>query len=158
MKLPYALIACLALATAPAHARSFSKQEANLMAATIKTLQAYKDAGLDGVMESVSGCYSRLQQSNPVVAKEAEFCIASDLSAFIIDKDVAKANGLPIDPRFTDRARAERAHPILVRAGLAKDPKDSQNYLLARLEKVQRYTAHGIGQEPLETTETETDK
>ena len=137
-------IACsLLLICGAVAAQNLSDQDINLMLASTKTVQAYKQGGMTQTAQSVEQCYGKLAKGKPI-QKDVEFCIAQDLSAVFIDSSMAQVSGFPRDQRFTDEVVANRIHGTLTQSGLSKSAADTQRYLGARNERVQRFTNRAI--------------
>lgn len=129
-------------------AASLSDQDINLLVASAKTVQAYKQGGMTAVVNSIQQCYDKIGAAKQAAKKEVEFCIAQDLSGFTIDLSAVKANGFPRDQRFTEEAIANRIHLLLLKSGISKNGADTQNYLKVRSQKVERFTNNAIEDSP----------
>lgn len=138
-------LAALALVVSlAAHAAQPSPQDLNLMAASLKVAETYKQGGVSGVFNEMRQCYAGLKQKQPVTAKDIEFCVALDMSAVLTDYTMSQNSGFPRDPRFMDDMASNRMHAILMNFNLSKGVADTQDYLAARHERVQKYTGQAI--------------
>ena len=138
------VIACsLLLICGTVAAENLSDQDINLMLASTKSVQAYKQGGMTQLAQSVEQCYGKLAGGKSS-QKDVEFCVAQDLSAIFIDFSMAQAGGFPRDQRFTGDAPVNRIHGALTQSGLSKSAADTQRYWGTRNERVDRFTNRAL--------------
>jgi hypothetical protein len=123
-----------------ANADAVSKQDMNMMAASTKAVDIYKERGIIGLFDEINQCYTRLKSEDKLSQKAVEFCIAMDMSAVFLDYSLASTMGFPRDQRFIDEVASSRIHIILAVFGVSKGIKDTQKYLGSRNERVQQLT------------------
>lgn len=131
-------VLALVISSHAAVAQNMSDQDINLMTAATKGVNVYKKSGVGGLFAEVSHCYARLKGA--AQPTKVEFCIAMDMSGVFIDDGAARANGFPRDKRFMDAEASGRMHTALMQSGISKSVADTQTYLGARANKIQRFT------------------
>lgn len=140
-----AIAIMLSVSTCIANAQNVSDQNINLMAASTKAVDLYKSGGMNGLFSGVNDCYQKLQQKKTVQASDVEFCVGLDLSGVLIDSSMARAGGFRRDDRFLEDTAIDRMNALLTAFGVSKEVADTQNYVGARFDRVQRYTGQEQG-------------
>lgn len=89
--------------------------DANVLAGARAFDQAYKAGGMNLVAPNVDKCYIlgaqlplKPVQASELRLKRMEFCASMDLAAFQVDSSLAKTNGFPATPYFTEELLMNR--------------------------------------------------
>lgn len=143
------LLLILLLLAAPfyAQAQNGAKKDVNLMAAAVKANTSYKQGGMSALFSAAMQCYAQ-GKTRALDGEAVEFCVALDMSAAHIDASMAQAAGFPRDERFTDQATFLRIQSFLEQQTPLKGAANAQQYIMARNERVQKYTARAVSMTP----------
>lgn len=130
------LAAALACAV-PAMADSWNSNK-NIESAMGTAIKTYRARGMTGLVDESRNCFAGLDTSarNRNVGRDVEYCIAYELSATTIDREVGKATQFPPTAGLEFLNVMTRAMATLEQAKLVRLPEEFAPYLKPRLQKI----------------------
>jgi len=121
----------------PALADSWDSNK-NIERAMSAALAAYKKAGVGELVAQSQNCYAGLDTSvrNKNAGRDVEYCIAYEFSSSEIDRQMVAAMQFPASENLEFGMVMLRAMQALEKAGVVRQQRDFEAYLLPRYKKI----------------------